>query len=97
MIKCAFDISENLKNSSIVDRTRCIHELTNHTHSMRNIQTSNSEIDQTTNQLTIASSIRYRFTKHVSFALYSKGVETVLLLVISALERRSEAYLAWER
>ena len=30
-------------------------------------------------------------------ALYSKGVEIVLLFVITALERRSEAYLAWER
>ena len=28
------DISENPKNSSIMDRTRCIHELTNHTHGM---------------------------------------------------------------
>ena len=34
MIKCAFDISENSKNNSIVDRTRGIHELTNHTHDM---------------------------------------------------------------
>ena len=34
MIKCAIDISENSKNSNIVDRTRGIHELTNHTHGM---------------------------------------------------------------
>ena len=33
----------------------------------------------------------------MSFALYSKRVETVLLLVILALERISEAYLAWKR
>ena len=39
-----------------------IYELTNHTYSMWNIRTSNSEIDQITNQLTIASSIGYRFT-----------------------------------
>ena len=44
MIKCALDISENLKNDSTVDRTRGIHELTNHTHGMWNIWTSNSEI-----------------------------------------------------
>ena len=62
MIKCALDILENPKNSSIVNKMRGIHELTNHTHDMRNIQMSNSEIDQTINQLTIASSIRYRFT-----------------------------------
>ena len=34
MIKCALDISENSKNGSIVDRTRGIYELTNHTHGM---------------------------------------------------------------
>ena len=34
MIKCALDIPKNLKNGSIVDRTRGIHELTNHTHDM---------------------------------------------------------------
>ena len=60
MIKCVLDISNNSKNGSIMDRT--IYELTNHTHGMWNIRTSNSEIDQTTNQLIIASSIRYRFT-----------------------------------
>ena len=62
MIKCALNISENLKNGSIVDRTRGIQEITNHTYSMWNIWTSNSEIDQSANQLTIASSIEYRFT-----------------------------------
>ena len=62
MIKCALDISKNPKNSNIVNRTRGIHELTNHTHDMGNIQTSNSEIDQTTNKLMITSSIQYRFT-----------------------------------
>ena len=49
MIKCALDALENSKNSSIVDKTRGVHELTNHTHGMWNIQASNSEIDQTTN------------------------------------------------
>ena len=34
MIKCALDISENPKNSSIVDKKRGVHELTNHTHDM---------------------------------------------------------------
>ena len=62
MIKCALDISENSKSGIIVNRMRSIHELINHTHNMRNIRTSNSEIDQTTNQLMIASSIGYRFT-----------------------------------
>ena len=37
----------NPKNGSIVDRMRGIHGLTNHTHSMWNIRTSNNEIDQT--------------------------------------------------
>ena len=32
MIKCAPDVSENLKNGSIRDRMRGVHELTNHTH-----------------------------------------------------------------
>ena len=62
MIKCFLDISKNPKKSSIMDRTKDIHELTNHTYGMWNIQTSNSEIDQITNQLTIMSSIEYRFT-----------------------------------
>ena len=62
MIKCALDVSENLKNSSIMDRTKGVHELTNHTHGMWNIRVSDSEINQTTNQLTITSSIWYRFT-----------------------------------
>ena len=62
LIKCSLDILENPKNSIIVDRMRGIHELTNHTNSMWNIRMSNSEIDQTTNQLTIVSSIRYWFT-----------------------------------
>ena len=56
MIKCALDVLENSKNSSIVDRIRDIHELTNHTHNMWNIQATNGEIDQTTNQLTVMSS-----------------------------------------
>ena len=34
MIKCALDVSENLKNSNIVDKTRGVHELTNHTYDM---------------------------------------------------------------
>ena len=34
MIKCALDMSENPKNDSIMDRTRGIHELTDHTHDM---------------------------------------------------------------
>ena len=34
MIKCAFDISKNPKNSNIVDRMRGIYELINHTHGM---------------------------------------------------------------
>ena len=34
MIKCALNISENLKNGSIVDRMRGIYELTYHTHNM---------------------------------------------------------------
>ena len=34
MIKCALNVSENPKNNNIVDRTRGVHELTNHTHGM---------------------------------------------------------------
>ena len=34
MIKCALDVSKNPKNSNTMDRTRGVHELTNHTHSM---------------------------------------------------------------
>ena len=34
MIKCSLDISKNPKNGSIVDRTRGIHELIDHTHDM---------------------------------------------------------------
>ena len=34
MIKCAIDMSKNPKNGSIVDRTRGVHEVTNHTHGM---------------------------------------------------------------
>ena len=81
MIKCSLDISENPKNSSIVDRTKGIHELTNHTHGMWNIQTSNSEIDQTTNQLMIASGIRYRFTiQGCEFYIVFQGSENSLVV-----------------
>ena len=58
MKECALDILENPKNGSIVNRVRGIHKLTNKAHVMGNIEVSDCEVDQTTNQLTIASDIR---------------------------------------
>ena len=57
IMKCALDVSKNPNNNNLMDRTKGVHELTNHTHDMWNIWASNCEIDQTTNQLTIMSSI----------------------------------------
>ena len=34
IIKCALDVSKNPNNNNIMDRTKGVHELTNHTHGM---------------------------------------------------------------
>ena len=49
----AFDVPKDTKNSSIMNETRSKHELTNQMNNICKIQTSDGEIDETANQLSV--------------------------------------------
>jgi hypothetical protein len=49
----ALDILKDTKNSSIMNRMRSEHELTNQMNNICKIQTSDGEIDEITNQLSV--------------------------------------------
>ena len=45
----AFQIPKNMKYSSIIERPRCNHELANNVNDIRDVRSSDSEVNKTPN------------------------------------------------